>query len=75
MNLWKRFSSSLSFPDWLYSPPSLLSFGYLKLLTPEVKWPGREADFSLLSSAKVKNAVAIPLPLTCLGARVAYSLQ
>jgi hypothetical protein len=43
--------SSLSRPERLWGPPSLLSTGYLGL-----KRPGREADHSPPSSAEVKNA-------------------
>jgi hypothetical protein len=45
------FFSSPPCPD----PSSLLSTGYRELFRQEVKWPGRECDESLPSSAEVKN--------------------
>lgn len=44
---------------------SLLSYGNRGLSPEQVKWPGREAHYSSVSSAEVKNDVAIPpLPHT-----------
>jgi hypothetical protein len=42
-------------PNRLWDPPILLSNGYLGVLPPEVKRPGREADHSPTTSAYVKK--------------------
>jgi hypothetical protein len=54
-----RFFSSLQRPDRLWGPPSLLSNGY-RAISPGVKWQGRKADHSPLSSTEVKKGRAIP---------------
>jgi hypothetical protein len=57
-----RFFSS---PQRLWGPPSLLFNEYRGALSSGLKRPGREADRSPPSSAKVKNGGAIPpLPHT-----------
>jgi hypothetical protein len=52
---------SIRHPDRLWGLPSLLSNGYRGALSLGVKRPGREADHSPQSSAKVKNGGAISL--------------
>jgi hypothetical protein len=57
------FPASFSSPpcrEWLWDTPSLLSSGY-QGLSLGVKRPGREADHSPLSSAKVKEWVELYL--------------
>jgi hypothetical protein len=51
-----EFVSSTPPPERLRGPPSLLSNGYQGTLSPEVKRPGHEADYSPPFGAEVKNA-------------------
>jgi hypothetical protein len=54
-----RFFSSTRRPKRLWSPP----IQYVpRAVSPEVKRHGREADYSVPSSAEVKNGGAIPPP-------------
>jgi hypothetical protein len=55
----KRFSSSSQGPDWLRCPPSILFNGY-RCSFSGVKRPGREADYSSPTSAKVNDGGGIP---------------
>jgi hypothetical protein len=58
-----RFFSTPQRPDRLWSPPSLLSNGYLRLLLRRVKRLGRKADHSPPSSVVVNNdGTVTPLP-------------
>jgi hypothetical protein len=55
-------------PDQLWGQPSLLIQWIQGAISPEVKWPGCEADHSPPSNAKVKNGGAIhPLPICLRG--------
>jgi hypothetical protein len=61
----KIFFSSPQRPDWFWGPLSLLLNRYRRVLFPGVKRPGREANHSPPSRAKVKNVGTIsPLPHT-----------
>jgi hypothetical protein len=53
-NSWGGFFSSLTCPEWLWCPPSLLSNWYCG-----VKWPEREADPSPPSSVNVNEFVEL----------------
>jgi hypothetical protein len=50
-----RIFSSPSRPDGLWGPPNLLSNWYRGSLSPRVKRPRREADYSPPASAEVKK--------------------
>jgi len=54
------FFSLPPYPDWVWSPPSLLFNVYWGALTPEVKQLGCEADYSPPSSAIVLMGGAVP---------------
>jgi hypothetical protein len=47
--------SSPRCPYWFWGSPSLLYNGYRWTLSPGIKRPGREADYSPQTSAEVKN--------------------
>jgi hypothetical protein len=51
---WRDFFSSPPHPDWLFSPPNLLSGA----LSPGVKWLGHVADNSSPSRAEVNNTLS-----------------
>jgi hypothetical protein len=53
--VWSRIFSSPRRPYRLWGPPNLLSNGYRWLFSSGVKRPGREADLSPPTSAKVKK--------------------
>jgi hypothetical protein len=50
-----RIFSSPRHPDRLWGPLNLISNGVPGALSPGVKRPGREADYSPAASAKVKK--------------------
>jgi hypothetical protein len=56
-----RIFTSACRPDRLWGPPSLLSNGYWRALSPGVKRPGREADHSPPASAEIKKTGSIHL--------------